>query len=190
MTPRSSDAPADPDRRRRFEDAALPLADGLFRAARALAGSDADAEDLVQETYLHAWRGFSSYSRDDNFKAWMYVILRHAWLDRCRRRRVEPSLPLDAEPVAPAPATAIDLERLLPDELHRALESLPPTHRLMVLLCDVESFSYREIAGILGCPIGTVMSGLHNARRRMRQSLASRPAATTGGPAPRPEAAS
>jgi RNA polymerase sigma-70 factor (ECF subfamily) len=159
------------DRRRRFEEAALPLADGLYRAALALARNDADAQDLVQETLLKAYRGFHTYAQDDNFKAWLFVILRNAWLDHCRRRRIEPAIPVDADPPASSPAEPFDPDRALPDDLRRAFASLSPAHQLLLVLCDIEGFTYRETAAVAGCPIGTVMSGLHNARKKMRAAL-------------------
>ena len=159
------------DRRRQFEESAQPLADGLYRAALALARNDADAQDLVQETLLKAYRGFHTYARDDNFKAWLFVILRHAWLDPCRKRKLEPALPVDADPPAAAPAEPLDLDRALPDDLRRAFASLKPAHQVLLILCDIEGFTYREAAAVIGCPIGTVMSGLHNARKKLRAGL-------------------
>ena len=159
------------DRRRQFEESAQPLLDGLYRAALALARNDADAQDLVQETLLKAYRGFHTYSRDDNFKAWLFVILRNAWLDHCRKRKLEPVLPVDVDPPAGAPAEPLDLERTLPDELRRAVASLKPAPQVLLILCDIEGFTYREAAAVVGCPIGTVMSGLHNARQKLRAGL-------------------
>ena len=170
------------DRRAKFEEAALPFAGALHAAAIALCRREADAGDLVQETYLRAWRGYHTYERDENLKAWLLVILRNAWIDLCRKRRQEPVLPIDAEaagPVADPPAPeeappALDPERLFPDDLRRAFGSLSPGHRLLVQLCDIHSMSYAEAAAVLGCPIGSVMSGLHNARKKLRALLAGR----------------
>ncbi len=157
---------------RDFERLVLPLENSLYHAALALCRREADALDLVQETLLKAWRGFGGFDRDLNVRAWLFTILRNAHLDRCRRQRLDP-LALDPEepdPVAPPPPPS-RLEQALPDELLRALRSLSPAHQLLVLLCDMEGLSYREIAGVLGCPVGTVMSGLHNARLRLRDRL-------------------
>lgn len=154
--------------REEFERRVLPLERDLFFGARALTGRDADALDLLQETLLRAWRGFATYARDENLKAWLFTILRHAWTDRCRRQRLEP-LPLDPEVDVPSSPAA---ETRLPDELLNALRSLSPSHQLLVLLRDVEGLSYKEIAETMGIPIGSVMSGLHNARRKLRETLA------------------
>ena len=162
----------DADRRRQFEEAIVPLLDGLHRAAMALTRRDADAQDLVQEACLRAYRSFHTYARDENFKAWLYVILRNAWLDLCRKRRVEAVMPLDVEPASAEPPAPADLDRALPDDLRRAYQSLSPAHQLLVTLVDIESFSYAEAAAVIGCPIGSVMSGLHNARKRLRAALA------------------
>lgn len=157
-----------------FERLALPLQKDLYFAALALARREADALDLLQETMLKALRGFSSFTRGDNFKAWLFTILRHAYLDRCRHRRLEP-VPLDpagdADPPAPAAGAAQRLEDALPDDLLAALRSLTPSHQLLILLCDIEGLSYKQIAEVLGCPLGSVMSGLHNARSRLKKKL-------------------
>ncbi len=161
----------DAERRRQFEEAIPPLLDGLYRAAMALTRRDADAQDLVQEACLRAYRSFHTYTRDENFKAWIFVILRNAWLDQCRRRRAEAVVPLDVEPASAAPPVPLDLDRTLPDDLRRAYQALSPAHQLLLTLVDIESFTYEEAAAVIGCPIGTVMSGLHNARKRLRDAL-------------------
>lgn len=150
-----------------FERRVLPLERDLYFGALALTGREADALDLVQDTLLRAWRGFASYARDENLKAWLFTILRHAWTDRCRRRRLEPAT-LDPEmdvPQRPPPDVALS------DELLRALQTLSPSHQMLVLLCDIEGLPYKEIAGVMGIPIGSVMSGLHNARKKLREKL-------------------
>ena len=157
--------------RAEFERRVLPLEPDLYALALALGGQEADALDLVQDALLRAWRSFASFDRGDHLKAWLFTILRNAHLDRCRRRRLEPA-PLDpgAEPPAPTRPPS-PLERVLPDDLLRALRTLSPSHQALLLLCDLEGLRYREIADVLGCPIGTVMSGLHNARTRLRGAL-------------------
>lgn len=159
------------ERRARFEELALPLAGALHHAALALTGRDAEARDIVQEAYLRAWRSFHTYVRDDNFKAWIFLILRHAWIDSCRKRNLDPVLDPPVEPAAPGPPAPVDLDAVADDDLRRAFSSLASTHRLLVLLCDLQSMSYREAAMILGIPIGSVMSGLHHARRHLRRAL-------------------
>ncbi len=154
-----------------FERLVLPLQDDLFHAALAMTRREADALDLVQDALLKAWRSAASFNRGDNLKAWLFTILRNAYLDRCRARRLEPVALEDAgDP--PAPATPLPaFEEALPDELLRALRELSPAHQLLLQLCDLEGLSYKEIADVLGCPIGSVMSGLHNARTRLREKL-------------------
>lgn len=162
-----------------FEGRVLPLEKDLYFAARALTGQDADALDLVQETLLKAWRGFSLYRRDENLKAWLFTILRNAYVDRCRRRRIDP-VPLSDEAAPAADGQPVRLEDALPDDLLGALRRLCPAHQLVLLLRDVEGLSYREISGVLGCPIGSVMSGLHNARSKLRDALTYPPLSERG----------
>lgn len=165
----------DDARREEFERRALPLERDLYFAALAMAGQETDALDLVQETLLKAWRAFHTFNRGDNLRAWLFTILRNAWVDRCRARRVEPAAldPALEDPPAP-PGAPQRLDTLLPDELLGALQDLSAAHRLVLLLRDVEGLSYKEIAGVLGCPIGSVMSGLHNARTQLREKLHAR----------------
>ena len=153
-----------------FEGRVLPLERDLYFGALALTGNEADALDLVQDALLRAWRGFATYARDENLKAWLFTILRHAWTDRCRRRRLEP-VSLDPEIDLPSPGVP---DARYSDEILRALRALSPSHQLLVLLCDVDGLSYKEIAAALGIPIGSVMSGLHNARRKLRALLEAR----------------
>lgn len=161
-------------RREEFQRLALPLEKDLYHAALALSRREADALDLVQETFLKAFRGFHLFNRGDNIKAWLFTILRNAYLDRCRQKRLEP-VPIDLADEAPAvsegPPPA--LEEALPGELLRALRELSPSHQMFLLLCDIEGLSYKQIAEVLGCPLGTVMSGLHNARTRLKEKLSA-----------------
>lgn len=151
--------------REEFERLAGPLLPGLYYAARAFAPNAAD--DLLQETLLKAWRGFGGYRRGTNFRAWLATILRHAAVDRARAIRLEP-LPLDETRLADAPA----VDAALPEDVEAALAKLPAMHRVLVVLCDVQGLKYREIADALDIPIGTVMSGLHAARAKLREYLA------------------
>ncbi len=161
-----------PDRER-FERLVLPLQRDLAFAARAFARQEADAADLVQETLLKAWRSFESFNRGDHLKAWLFTILRNTWLDRCRSRKQEPAgLIPEAEQALPAPPGK---PRALPEafsgDLLEALNALSRFHRLLLLLADVEDLRYREIAEVLGVPIGSVMSGLHHARGNLKREL-------------------
>lgn len=166
---------------RSFEELALPHAGALYRAAYHLTGVAADAEDLTQETYLRAFRAFGGF-RGGNPKAWLFAILRHAFLDDCRRRRIAgPTEEIEAADAAASangaagpwlPSAEAEAVRDLPGEaVERALAALPLEWRLVVLLADVEDFSYREIAVVTGAPLGTVMSRLHRARRRLYEQL-------------------
>jgi RNA polymerase sigma-70 factor (ECF subfamily) len=152
--------------RLQFERLSLPLKDEVYRAARALAGNESDALDLVQEAYLHAWRSFPTYREDQRFRAWLLAILRHAHVDSCRRRRVRPATSVEnAEPEARAETGDLS------EEMQTALERLKPAHHWLLLLRDVQGFTYAEIAGILDWPEGSVMSGLHHARAALRRRL-------------------
>jgi RNA polymerase sigma-70 factor (ECF subfamily) len=167
--------------RAEFERLVLPLQDDLFYAALALERREADALDLVQETLLKAFRRASSFDRGENLKAWLFTILRNAHVDRCRARR-EPPVDLEdaTAATAPDPSSPV-LEHVLPDELLKGLRELSPAHQTLLLLCDVEGLSYKEIADVLGCPLGSVMSGLHNARTRLRSKLVEKKEAPRRG---------
>jgi RNA polymerase sigma-70 factor (ECF subfamily) len=165
--------------RDRFEAEALPLRPRLYFAALRLAGNHADAEDLVQEMYLHAYRGFARFEPGTNLNAWLHRILRNAFINGYRQRQRRPVVvPEDASPNSrlsqvevelSAEATVVDA---LPDErLQDALWALPARYRRVVLLHDVDGFSYKEIASMVGAPLGTVMSRLHRGRKALREQL-------------------
>jgi RNA polymerase sigma-70 factor (ECF subfamily) len=164
------------DARDRFDAQVRPLLAELTFAARAFAAQEADAMDLLQETLARAFRRFDRFEPGTNLRAWLVTIMRHAAIDRARRRRIEPISFEDEPPEASAqtPAPAVPWEQLLSDELVEALRSLRPRHRLLLFLADVEGMSYREIAETLGIPIGTVMSGLHGARLKLRAQVLRR----------------
>ena|ERR1700761_5872262 len=160
-----------------FEDLAMPLLNSVYNLARWLTRNDHDAEDLVQETYLKAYRSFSSFQSGTNFRAWTYRILRNTFLTSRTGFRVashisfdspdgERELSIDNETPETILLGNLDLQRV-----QNAIEKLPVHYREVLLLCDVEEMSYREIAGILSIPIGTVMSRLARARKLVRQSL-------------------
>ena len=178
--PNSRANPSEEGSARDFTTLTLVHADALYRTAYHLAGNRVDAEDLTQETYLRAYRGFASF-RGGNARAWLFTILRHVFLDECRRRRRTPvieSADDDAHRFTAnragswSPSAESEVLRRLPsDAVERAFAALPPDWRLVVLLADVEELSYREIAGIMQIPLGTVMSRLHRARRRLQEQL-------------------
>ena len=164
-----------------FEELAMPLFDSLYNFASWLVHNKSNAEDLVQETYLKALRGFASFQPGTNFRAWMFRILRNTFLSSCsildRRMTVEIDSEDDA-PVLPATSTTPEsllIERYKQNAVRNAIEQLPVTFREVLLLCDVEEASYREISEILSIPVGTVMSRLARARKAVRESLFSSP---------------
>jgi len=175
---------AEPDHlQQRFEADALPLLPGMYSAAYRLTRNAADAEDLVQETFLRAYRGFHQFQEGTNLKAWLYRILTNTFINSYRKKQREPqTLPADEvedwylyskmseEGLEPS-AEATVLESLPDEDVQEALSSLPDQFRVAVLLADFEGFSYKEIAEITGVPIGTVMSRLHRGRKALERRL-------------------
>jgi len=162
-----------------FEELAMPLFAQLYNFAHWLAQNREDAEDLVQETYIKALRGFASFQQGTNFRAWMYRILRNTFLTSRTGLKATMTVPLvDEDEGVVVPATtdsqtpeAILIDRSQQDLLYAALEELPVHFREVVLLCEVEEMSYQEIADTLGVPIGTVMSRLSRARAALRSGV-------------------
>ena|SRR2546428_11819174 len=157
-----------------FEELAMPLFDALYRYARCLADNRAEAEDLVQETYLKALRGFVSFTPGTNFRAWMFRILRNTFLTSRSGLRAVPPVPLDeavpAQVDNATPETEF-VQRANRESLRRAIEGLPLAFREVLVLSDVENMSYKEIAETLSIPIGTVTSRLIRARQRLRVAV-------------------
>jgi RNA polymerase sigma-70 factor (ECF subfamily) len=155
----------------------MPLFDSLYNFARWLAQNSNDAEDLVQETYLRALRSFASFQPGSNFRAWMFQILRNAFLSS--RSRLERRMTVAMDPEEDGPELAVDTEtpetilmnRSDSETVQRAIADLPVHYRETLLLCEVEEMSYLEIAEVLSIPIGTVMSRLARARKAIRKSL-------------------
>src|SRR5919205_67662 len=170
----------------RFEELAMEHMGSLYTAAMRMTRNPADAEDLVQETYLKAYRAFATFQEGTNLKAWLYRILTNTYINsyRAKKRRPEQSDIEDVEDLylyrrlggleaARAGQSAEEevLDHFTDAEVKEALESLPEQFRMAVLLADVEGFAYKEIAEILEIPIGTVMSRLHRGRSRLQRSL-------------------
>ena len=154
----------------------MPLFDSLYNFAGWLTGDRAEAEDLVQETYVKALRGFSSFQQGTNFRAWIFRILRNTFLTSRTGLQATRTVPLDIVDEESAGVTEETPESLLlgrasHEGMQAALEQLPVTFREVLLLCDVEEMSYQEISQTLTIPMGTVMSRLHRARRMMREAL-------------------
>jgi RNA polymerase sigma-70 factor (ECF subfamily) len=159
-----------------FKELAMPLFGQLYNFAHWLTGNPSEAEDLVQETYAKALRGFTSFQPGSNFRAWIYRILRNTFLTSRTGLAATSTVPLDEEddasmPVASGTPETILLERSQQHLLETAMEELPLRFREILLLCEVEEMSYQEIAETLAIPIGTVMSRLSRARNALRATL-------------------
>lgn len=164
----------------RFADEALPHIARLRAAATAMTRNPVDAEDLVQETYAKAYASFHQFRDGTNARAWLLRILTNTFINSYRRRQREPArVSLSDSPdwqlgeagMASRSAEEIALGRMTDGQVTQALQRLSGEFRLTVYLSDVEGFSYREVAGIMHCPIGTVMSRLHRARGQLRDML-------------------
>lgn len=189
-----------------FTEQVEPFMDALYAAAMRMTRNPADAEDLLQETFLRAYRGFPNFTEGTNLRAWLYRILTNTYINtyRARQRRPEQTELDEVEDMflyrRLGGLEAASLGRSAEDELmdmfteaevKDAIEALPDNFRVPVLLADVEGFSYKEIAEMMETPIGTVMSRLHRGRKALEKSLhtfaearnlADRPAAATEAP--------
>ncbi|MCH7755689.1 sigma-70 family RNA polymerase sigma factor [candidate division KSB1 bacterium] len=166
-----------------FQALAFEHVDSLYNTALRMTKNALDAEDLVQDVYLRAFRFFHRFERGTNFKAWIFKILTNTYINQYRKKINKP-YHVDLEKIkynyddkeAAAQTSAqeserLDYETLFDDEIKNALQQIPDEFRVVVLLADVESFSYKEVAKIIGCPIGTVMSRLSRGRKQLQNYL-------------------
>jgi RNA polymerase sigma-70 factor (ECF subfamily) len=169
-----------------FADLAMEYMPALYSAAVHMTRNRADAEDLVQETYLRAYRGFGGFQEGTNLKAWLFRILTNAYINSYRSKQRRPQeadledvedlylyhhLPSVEQATRGRSSESHVLERISDCEVKAAIESLPEQYRLPVYLADVEGFAYKEIAEMLDIPIGTVMSRLHRGRKGLEKRL-------------------
>lgn len=165
-----------------FEDEIIPHLDAMYNFALRLTSDPNDAEDLVQDTIVKAFRFFSSYEKGTNAKAWLFRILKNSYINNYRKKSKQPNQ-VDYDEVSSFYETiradrtdTSDLEdrmfrELIDDDISNALEDLPEDFRTVVLLCDVEGFTYEEIANMLDVPIGTIRSRLHRGRNLLKAQL-------------------
>jgi RNA polymerase sigma-70 factor (ECF subfamily) len=170
--------------RREFEGLSLDHLDALYSAGLRLTKNERDAEDLVQDTFLRAFRFFDKFERGTNMKAWLFKILTNTFINKYRRRVKERSVVEGAAREAsnerfvtrePTESSSNPeeyfFEKLLSDDVIRSIDVLPIDFRLVVILADLQEFSYKEIAEILDCPVGTVMSRLYRGRKLLQRNL-------------------
>lgn len=165
-----------------FEEEFLPQIEALYTFAFHLSYNEEDANDLVQETYLKAYRFIGNYEKGTNAKAWLFKILKNAFINQYRKKSKQPTQ-VDYEEVAnyhdeedSAYSSYMDLREemfmgMMGDEVTTAINTLPVDFRVVILLCDIEGFTYEEISKIIDIPIGTVRSRLHRARNMLKEKL-------------------
>ena len=161
-----------------FAQAALEHIDALYGYAMTLTRDATEAEDLVQETYLRAASAANQPGSNSNLKGWLFVIMRNAWLNQLRHRNSGPRfVDLDMNDQAPVQTSesphVVYLRKLEREQVREAIESLPDAYREIIVLRDIEGFTYQEIAMVLECPAGTVMSRLGRARGKLRKLLST-----------------
>ena len=174
-----------PEEKQRFQDDALPMLDNLYPAALRMTRNPADAEDLVQETMMRAYRAFGRFEAGTNLKAWLFRILTNAYINTYRKKQREPrkvsqdeveefdlyrELKHHDSDIGRTPENVV-LDQLVDSDILEAIDDLPEQFRLAVVLSDVEGFTYAEMAEIMDVPMGTVMSRLHRGRKALQKRL-------------------
>ena len=165
-----------------FERVALPHMDLLYNYALRMTGSPQDADDLLQETFLKAYRFWDSFEQGTNIKAWLFRIMKNSYINRYRKESKEPNTvdyddvkefynSVRAESTVPNDLQETLFGNLLDDDVANAIGSLPEDFRTVVILCDIEGLTYEEIAEFVDCPLGTVRSRLHRGRKILRDQL-------------------
>ena len=171
------------EKRKEFQEMAFSHMDSLYNTALRMTKNEVDAEDLMQDVYVRAYRFFDKFQRGTNFKAWIFKILTNTFINQYRKKINQPYL-VEFEKVKYSyneddrgedllnrvieKFDSSNYDMLFDDEIKRALEQLSGDFRMVVILADIESFSYKEIAKIIGCPMGTVMSRLSRGRRQLQ----------------------
>ncbi|MCG8605650.1 sigma-70 family RNA polymerase sigma factor [bacterium] len=172
------------EKRREFQEVAFEHMDSLYNTALRMTKNEVDAQDLVQDVYVRAYRFFDKFKRGTNFKAWIFKILTNTFINQYRKKTSQPyhiefdkvQHNYEGDKVGDSFEQLVDslddnYDMLFDDEIKRALQALSDDFRMVVILADIESFSYKEIARIIGCPIGTVMSRLSRGRRQLQNGL-------------------
>jgi RNA polymerase sigma-70 factor, ECF subfamily len=180
-----SDPPGQQAAQADFEEQVRPYIGQLYPAALRMTHNRADAEDLVQDTLAKAYTAFSQFTPGTNLRAWLNKILANTFINTYRKRKREPAIApgadpasdwhANADPLAPTARSAESeaLDKITDSAILAALRELPPDFRTAIWLADVEGYPYREVAALMGTPLGTVMSRLHRARGKLRHALAN-----------------